>query len=434
MNASRFGLVLLLVVLGLCVSERSALAEDWPQFRGATGSGISAEKNLPEEWSADSAIWVTPLTGRSNSSPAVTSKRIDLTTQKADHSLWVISLDRKSGKVLRSTKVGSGTLVAKGPKNLYGHRHNSATPSPAADEENTYAFFGTGILVCVEAASGEVKWKRDLVKDYGEYDITFGMGSSPRLWGDLVYVACMTKGASYVVAINKRTGETQWKTERTLPAKDDGPDSYSTPTILERKGRRQLLVSGSDHVDAYDLVKGKRVWFSSGLTIESPYGRIIASPVASAGVVLATSGNPAGAGKGHMLAVRPTSEGDISAAGRLWTYPKTTPDSSTPIALNGRVYMAADNGVATCLDLMSGKMLWQKRLSKGPYHASLVAGDGKVYFLGIDGNCTVIAEGGEQAEVIATNQLSGTFYSTPAISEGKIYFRAYERMYAVGVK
>ncbi|MCP3695669.1 MAG: PQQ-binding-like beta-propeller repeat protein [Planctomycetaceae bacterium] len=419
----------LMLCLFLCLPCQAA---EWNQFLGSTGQGVSGEKNLPTQWNSTQGIrWSIPLAGQSNSSPAVTSKRIDLTTQKKDQSLWIISIDRKTGKLLRETRVGQGNLVAKGPANLYAHRHNAATPSPIADETHTWAFFGNGLLVCLEAKTGQVVWQRDMVKDYGAYDITFGMGSSPRMWGDLLYVSCMTKGVSYVVALDKNTGKQTWKTERKLPAKDDGPDAYSTPSIFQHNQHSALLISGSDHVTAYDLKNGKQIWVSSGLDIASPYGRIIASPVSAAGVVIATSANPGGGGLGHVMALGTDGHGDVTQSQRLWKLSKTTPDSSTPVCYQGNVYLVTDKGIATCLDLKSGKQHWQKRLPQGPYHASLVAGDDRVYFLSTDGTCSVVSSK-EDGKVLSTNKLEGTFYATPAISGGIVYLRAYERLYAIG--
>lgn len=408
-----------------------AVADTWPQFRGATGDGVSKEKNLPVKWSSDSGVaWTCDLPGRANSSPAVTANRIDVTSQTDDNSLWVISIDRKTGQVIRQIKVGSGTLDANADPKLWSHRHNPATPSPIADDEHVWAFFGTGLLVCIDAKSGSVSWKKDFVADYGKYDISFGMGATPRMWGDLIYVACQTKGPSYVVALDKRTGKEVWKSDRKLKAADDGPDAYTTPLVWEHDGRTELIVSGSDHVNSYDLKTGKQNWISNGLAINSQYGRVIASPVAADGIVVATSASPAGGGLGHVLAVRGDGRGDISGTRQLWRFPKTTPDSSTPVAYGGKVYFITDSGIATCADIKTGQQLWQKRLGTGPFHAGLVAGDGKVYALGIDGKCVVI-DAGTDGKVLSENQLAGTFYATPAISDGVIYLRAYERLVAI---
>ncbi len=420
-----------LLILSLVVvlsAGSSARADLWPQFRGATGDGVSKETNLPSKWSADSGVlWKTDLPGFGNSSPAVTEKHVVLTTQTKDDALWVLILDRATGKLTKEIKVGSGKLAAKGPANLYAHRHNPATPSPIAVGNRVWAFFGSGLLVCVDAASGDVVWQKDMVAEYGEYDITFGMGSTPRYWDGLLYVSCLTKGASYVVAFDAKNGKEKWKVDRRLPAKDDGPDAYSTPIIAGH----ELLISGSDHVNSYDLLTGKQLWVSNGLAIDSPYGRVIASPVATEeGIVIATSGNPGGGGKGRVIAVNALGEKGNVSNKRVWTQEKSSPDSSTPVAVNGLVFMLADAGILTCADVRSGEVKYTKRLGEGPYHASLVAADGKVYAQSTTGTCTVI-KADDFGDVLAENKLEGQFFSTPAISNGVVYLRAYERLYAI---
>jgi outer membrane protein assembly factor BamB len=430
-NLSTLSLICVSAILACSGSGR---ADSWPQLRGDKGHGISKEKNLPSTWSAKKGIlWTTKLSGRGNSSPAVTSKRVDITTQDESNGLWIVSVNRQNGKVLKATKVGSGKLVAAGPANLYASKHNAATPSPIADETNIWAFFGSGLLVCVDAQTHKVKWSHDMVSKFGNYKITFGMASSPRLWGDLLYVACMTKGNSYVVAFNKSTGSEVWRKQRSLLAKDDGPDAYSTPVIDTSFDRDLLLLAGSDHVNAYHLATGQQEWLSDGLKIESPYGRVIASPVPTEeGIVIATSANPGGGGKGQVIAVDTRGRGDLSKK-RAWTFLKSTPDSSTPVALNGLVFMATDSGIATCLSIKTGEKKWQKRLPGGPFHAALVAGDGKVYFQSTTGICSVV-KADDSGEILATNTLPGTFYATPAISDGVIFLRSYEHLIAVGKK
>lgn len=412
-----------------CFLVTSVVADEWPGFRGATGSGVSSEKDLPTSWAQDKGVlWSVDLPGKGNSSPVVTARRIDLTTQTEDGSLFLISIDRRTGQITRELNLGSGKLAAKGPANLYAHRHNAATPTVVADSDHTWAFFGTGLLVCVRASDGEIVWQKDLVKEYGAYDITFGMGSSPRMAGDNIIVSCLTKGPSYVVALNKSTGKEIWKHDRLFHAADDGPDAYTTPTIYESNNGTSLLISGSDHVDARLLSSGKQTWSAAGLRIDSPYGRVIASPIGTRnGIVVATSANPAGAGKGRVIGVE-----FRKGSKQLWSVETSSPDSSSPVILDNLVYMIADNGIATCVDCNTGDVKWKKRLSNGggPYHASLVAGAGKVYFLNTDGLCTVIEHGGA-GNMLSKNTLEGTFYATPALSDGLIYLRAYERLYAI---
>ena len=419
------------VVVGMSVSLSAQVAGDsWPGFRGATGAGVSSERKLPVVWSIDTNLaWRVPLPGRANSSPVVVAGRVFVTTQKSDHSLWVIGVRTEDGTKVFEKEVGSGEVSAKGPRNLYAHRHNAATPTPVADEERVWSFFGTGLLVCL-SRNGELKWERDLAQEYGEYDVQFGMASSPRLWGDVIFIMCIHKGPSYVVAIDKKTGDEVWKVERTFEAAADGKDGYATPTIYERGDRTELLVAGADHVNAYDPRSGRQLWVSGGLAVNSTFGRVIASPATSGDDVLVIcSGNPQG-GVGHALGIKAGGDGDVTKSHRLWKFGPGSPDSPTPVCYGGRVYMIKDNGVGFCLDLKSGEKVWERRLGKGPYRASAIAGDGKIYALSRDGVCSVI-KATPSGEIIATNELEGTFFATPAISDSTLYLRSHDSLYAV---
>ncbi len=299
MNSIRF-----ITTLSLIFTASLASAENWPGFRGAAGTGISAEKNLPLKWSKDENIaWRVDLPGRGDSSPAVNSQHVYLTAQEEDKSLWVLAIDRSNGQIAWKKNVGRGVLATTGEKSLYVHRHNAATPCPSADEEHVWAYFGTGLLVCFDVEGNEI-WRRDLVKEYGPYDITFGMGSSPRLWGDHLYVACMTKGPSYVLALDKLTGNEVWKTTRKLSAVDDGLDAYSTPIILASSQRTELLVAGADHINAYNPLTGKQTWICGDLKVNTPFGRIISSPVVSETMIVQCSANPGNGGVGRAIAIQ----------------------------------------------------------------------------------------------------------------------------------
>lgn len=401
----------------------SVAAAEWPQFRGPLGDGVSPEKNLPEKWSLDTGVeWQVPLPGRANSSPAITSRRIDLTTQTEDDSFWLISLDRTSGELLHKVNVGQGRLEMTAPPELVAHRHNAATPTPVANDDFIWAFFGNGLLVCVSAESGAIQWQRDLARDYGSFDITFGMASSPRLWGNLLILTVLGKKAPYVVALQQDTGETVWKTPRPADLPGDSADAYSSPVLWQREKQIELIVSGAGRLNSYHPRTGKPLWSVEGLLVTGPVGRVIASPAVGRRTIVAASANPTGGGKGRLLGV--------VDAERKWLYSRATPDSSTPVIVDRLVYMVSDQGLAACLEAESGKMVWEKRLGGGPYHASVVAGDDKVYFLGIDGVCTVVQQG-RSGRIVSRNVLPGTFYATPAICEGRLYLRAYEALYSV---
>jgi outer membrane protein assembly factor BamB len=417
------------LLFGFLAVTTSLSADTWPGWRGALGTGVSSETDLPVQWStSEGLLWTADLPGRGNSSPVVTRDRVYVTGQDEKNGNWVTALERSTGRPLWKKLVTSKELEAVGEKSLYAHRHNAATPTPVADENHVWVFFGTGALFCLDKL-GTVKWEVDLAEKFGKFDVRFGMASSPRLWGDFVLMAIVHKGPSYVVALEKATGHEVWKTERKFPAKWDGPDGYSSPVLLESEKTVELVVSGCDHVDAYDPRSGRRLWYSSGLTVDSHYGRVIASPAVGEGYVVACSANPPNA-PGHAIVLKAGGQGDVTAK-KLWSYTPYSPDAPTPVCYRGRVYMVRDDGVGSILELASGKKLWRDRVGEGPFRAATVAGDGKVYFLSRDGVCTVI-QAGTEGKVLARNTLEGQFYSTPAISDGRIYLRAFRKLYAVG--
>jgi outer membrane protein assembly factor BamB len=249
------------------------------------------------------------------------------------------------------------------------------------------------------------------------------------LFGDRLYLACMHSGPSYVLAIDKKTGKDVWKSARNLPCRGEATDSYSTPALLQDSGRDELIVAGAAHINAYDPATGKELWITKGLAIDHDWGRTISSPTAGEGIVVACSASTQGLGRA--IAVNGGGAGDVTEDHRLWQYEKFTPDCPTPLIYQGNVYLLRDDGVGSCLDAKTGKLLWKKRIGPGDFKASPVAGDGKVYFLSVDGDCFVL-EPGPEGNVIAQNHLSGRFIASPAIGGGRIYFRSKDRLYAVG--
>ncbi|MCA9010819.1 MAG: PQQ-binding-like beta-propeller repeat protein [Planctomycetaceae bacterium] len=407
-----------------------ATADSWPGFRGASGDGVSQETGIPSTWTETEGIaWSTPLRGVGNSSPSIVGGRIYLTSfDAADQSLWVIAVGQKSGELLWEKRVGQGELVAYGPPDLYQHRHNPATATPCVDAEgNVYAFFGTGDLVCLDRDGNEV-WRHYFPDEYGPYDMKFGMASSPRLWGDTLFIACVHKGPSYVLALDRKTGKELWLADRNYPAMGDATDAYTSPVVLVQPDRApQLIVTGCDHVDAYDLATGKRIWFDGSLVLpEEEYARTIASPTVGEGIVVVNS-----AKNQLCLAIRGDGEGDITGSSlELWK-DKGMADCPTATIHNGIVYSVRDEGVGTAFDLKTGKELWRQRVLSGRTQASPVIADGKVYFLALDGQCVVVREGAEY-QVVSKNTLPvGDYYATPAISGGMLLVRERSRLYGI---
>ena len=403
-------------------------ASDWPGWRGPGGSGVSRDTGFPERWkdakeARENIAWKLETPGWGNSSAAIVGERLYFTSQTDDKALHVVAVDRARGAVAWSRQVGSGMLKAH-------DLHNMATPTPAAEGDRVWALFGTGDLLCLDAA-GDVVWKRNLAADHGDYTILWGMGSSPCLAGDRLVVVCMHRSGSYVLALDKHTGKEAWKKARDLPCTGEATDSYSSPILSRARGRSELVVAGADHVNAYDPVTGAELWVSSGLKIQHEYGRSIASPTAGEGVVIAASSNYGGLGR--VIAVEAGGEGDVSASRRLWSYEKNSPDCPTPLVYDGLVYLVRDNGVGSCLAVKTGEVKWSKRLCRGDVKASPVAADGRIYVTSVDGT-TVVVEAGAEGKVVAESSLDATVIATPALADGVIYLRARERLYAIGGK
>jgi hypothetical protein len=417
----RAAVVSSIVLTSLASTFGPLCGDDWPGWRGPGTRNVSAESGLPVEWSGEkNLLWSVDLPGWGNSSPVIVGERIYLTAQTDNQGLHVFALDRRKGEVLWRKQAATGLLK-------HHELHNMATPTPAAEPSRVWALFGTGDLVALDER-GEVLWKRNLAREHGEYKILWGMGSSPVLFRDRLFVACMHQGPSYVLAVDKASGKDLWKTPRDLECKGEAVDSYSSPALLDVEGRTQVVVSGADHVTSYDPLTGKQLWISSGLSIPHDYGRTIASPgVGGSAVYAASSGF---GGLGRVLAVRAGGQGDVSATHRLWAYEEQSPDCPTPLHYQGLVYVVRDNGVVSCLDAVTGKLEWRERVFKGDVKASPVAGDGKVYCLGIDGECVVLSAG-RKFEKLATNALPGKFIASPAISGGVIYLRSREKLFAM---
>lgn len=433
-SAIRRSCMLALIFRTFCLISLLAgatAADDWPGFRGSTGDGISTEKDPPVVWSANEGIrWRTRLQGRGNSSPVVVAGRVYLTSRRKDDSLWLHAFETKDGSVAWEKNVTVGKLSAKAPFGLYGSDHDAATPTAVANDSLVCALFGTGDLVCFDR-DGRLLWRRNLMADYGELDINFGIGASPRLWRETIYLSCLSKGPTYVIAIDVRNGKNRWKVERDFPAREDGEDSYATPAIWELDGNVRLLVAGADRLNAYALASGRQLWVAGGFGINAKTGRIIASPAFSGEVVLQCTGNPQGNGRAIALRVNGKAKDDITDSHRIWRFERRTPDRPSPMCYEGNAYLVRDSGMTYCLDLESGKQLWTERLAAGKYYASIIAADGKLYFQNVRGTTTVLQAGGEFRK-LAENTVKGrAFNATPAISDGVIYLRSYDALIAI---
>jgi outer membrane protein assembly factor BamB len=430
--------MLLAVLLALGVGG-PARSGNWPQWRGPTGDGVCSETVLPLKWDEHShVVWRCPLPGDGASTPAVWGRAIFVTSQDGD-ALLLIKLDKATGRVEWTRRVGTGSVsrmamrVHRGDerrRQKFHPLHNMASPSPVTDGERVVAHFGNGDLAAYDFA-GRPLWRHNLQEEHGGYSIWWGHANSPVLVGDLVISACMQDSLadlpgghadSYLIAHDKRTGAERWKTRRATAASAEQCDAYTTPVLRQAGDRSELVVMGANQLDAYDPATGHRLWFLPGLT----GGRTITGPTASEGLVYATQGMC-----GPLVAVHPEGTGMLAPAA-VWKATQGTPDSSTPVVWKGLIFWVADNGIGQCRDARTGELKWQERLP-GDYKASPVAADGRVYFLNLAGLCTVVAAG-PRFEKLAANQLPGETIASLAVSDGRVFLRSRKALYCIGAE
>jgi outer membrane protein assembly factor BamB len=408
------------MILGWCCCAATVWADNWPQFRGPRSQGLSLETGLPVRWSATTNVrWKTALPGPGHSSPIIWENRIFLTAFRSGGTLQrylgsnrgqllALCLDKGSGRILWEREVPAERIEQVHPTN------SPASPTPATDGRYVYAYFGSRGLICFDF-DGRKIWENLL----GPFPNEWGSASSPVLYGDLVLLNCDTDAEDFLLAVNKHTGKTVWRTSRSNVTR-----SWPTPMIWNASGQDEIIVSGSDRVKAYDPKNGQELWTVDGLTTW-----VTPTPVAAHGLLYVASNGPGG---NVIMAIRPGGRGNITRTHVAWSYHRSAPYSSSPVVVGDYLYAVKDGGVMTCLNARTGQPAWQERLpARGDYYASLVAADGKVYALSEDGEATVLAAK-PAFEVLSVNRLGERCLASPAISGGQLFIRSDRHLFCIG--
>jgi outer membrane protein assembly factor BamB len=394
-------------LVGALVFAGLALAGDWPQFRGPGGSAVSEETGLPVKWSQKENVrWKANLPGRGLSSPVIAGGRLYLTACSGyrQERLHVLCFDAAGGKKLWERQfTATGDTVCNSKTCM-------AAPTPVSDGKHVYALFATGDLAALDT-DGNLLWYRSLAGDYPKITNQVGMAASPVLAGDTLLLPLENVGDSFAAALDAATGKNLWKLPR---ARDI---NWVTPLVLPLEGRSAALFETAGEITAYDLKTGRVRWSYKGDGLAS-----VSSPVAGKDGVVFVSGR-------QMLALKPGPDGTTPEV--LWRSPRLTSSYTTPLYHAGRVYGLTGTGV-TCLDAMTGELAWQQRV-RGPFWASPVIADGKLYVVNEAGSTTVIGLG-EQPQVLAVNPLEETILATPAIAGGALYLRSDQHVYCIGAR
>jgi outer membrane protein assembly factor BamB len=324
--------------------------------------------------------------------------------------LVVEAFNRSNGNKLWEYRV-----MATGPFPELHEKHNLATPTPVTDGEHLYAWFGNGLIVSLDM-KGNLVWSRHLGKEYSPFQIQWGHASSPVLYNDMIILLCDHKQASYLLALDKRTGKEQWKLDR-------GKDrvSFSTPLVVSCPAGDELIVNSSERIDAYNPVNGELLWY-----VGSPRQSPIPSPVFHDSVIYMSRGYR----NSDFLAIRPGGRGEVTESHTLWRTPTGASYVPSILYYDGLLYMTSDAGILTCADAGTGEQVWRQRL-RGVFFASPTGADGKVYFVSETGE-TIVVRAGREPHILARNNLGERLIASPAISRGHIYLRSDENLFCIG--
>lgn len=396
----------LLIAALVCLPTFVQAGDNWPNFHGPTNDSHSDSTGLPLTWSeTENVVWKTPIHDSGWSTPVVWGNQVWLTTATDDgKKSYVLCLDRKDGKVLRDM------LLFENPNPEDIRKFNSyASPTPVIEEGRIYVHFGTYGTACLDTRTGEPIWtRRDLPCLHWR-----GPGSSPFLYENLLILTFDGHDQQYVVALDKRTGDTVWKKIREVDYGTDDGDikkAYTTPIVIQVNGRPQLISPTSKAALAMDPRTGNEIW-----RIRYEGFSTAARPLYGDGLLFINSGFP----KGAMFAVRPDGKGDVTDTHIVWKELKSMPSKPSSLLIGELLFSVDDTGVASCLEAKTGKNVWSQRVG-GAYTASPVYVDGRLYLFDHAGKTTVIAP--EPAyRVLATNELERGFRASPAIA-GKAFF------------
>jgi outer membrane protein assembly factor BamB len=419
-----FGIVRAVFFLLFLIAAPPARAE-WPQFRGPEGTGISPARNLPLTWSESRNVrWKTAIHGRAWSSPVVLGNQVWVTSATEDgHQLFAVGLDRETGRIIHDLKVFHVD------KPQYAHPFNTyASPTPVIEPGRLYVTFGSPGTAAIDTGTGKVVWERRDI----ECNHYRGAGSSPIIFGDLLIMHFDGSDHQFVVALDKRTGQTVWRTERSIDFRDLGADgkpqaegdyrkAFATPHVVTVGGRPMLISIGSMATYGYDPLTGAERWRVEERGSFSGSTR----PVVGHGLVFYPTGFPTG----ELLAVRPDGRGDVTGTHVVWRAGRSVPKKPSLLLVGDLIFTVGDSGVASCLEARTGALVWSARLG-GNYSASPVWADGRIYVLGEEGNAAVI-DAGRRFRLLAENRLDEGFLASPAVAGKALFLRSRTHLYRI---
>jgi outer membrane protein assembly factor BamB len=399
------------------------LATNWPSWRGPEGLGVSIDQSVPTHWSKTERVsWRIALPEPGNSTPVVWGDRIFVAQAvKEENGRTLMCFSRTTGKLLWQSGVTYSEAEPTHSTNPY------ASASPVTDGKLVIVWFGSAGLLAYDMEGHEV-WRRDL----GKQRHTWGYGASPILHGDRVFLNFGPGDRAFLIALEKETGKTVWQVD--VPSGQgnqfanwsaaDMYGSWTTPIVIRVGDREELVVSWPHRVTAFDPASGKALWTCEGLG-----DLVYPSPLYSDGIVVAMGGFG-----GPSLAVKAGGSGDVTSTHRLWQFPKSRQMIGSGVVSGGRIYVVDNSGIAECLELETGKVVWTSRLKgsgeSGGVWSSPVLNRDKIYVMNKSAE-VFIFKAAPQFELLATNALGEESNSSVVISEGGVFLRTHSALWCI---
>lgn len=408
-SRARARLVRIGAALGVFVGADWGACENWPGWRGPNHDGLSAETPLPADWSIhDGVRWATDIPGRGHSSPIVWGNAVFATSADEDRETrMLLRLERDTGRILWRRDVLRAPLEPIHPLNSY------ASSTPATDGRSVFICFldGANLYVAAYDFDGRLVWERRP----GVFASKHGFCSCPVVYNDRLIVNGDHDGDSYLLLLDKSSGETIWKTPR-----EGRTRSYSVPRVVPVDGTDQIVLTGSFATSGFDPNTGRLLW-----TVAGPSEQMVASILHAGDLMFAMGGYP----ERHLLAIRKGGVGDVTSSHIVWRTHKGVPYVPSALLYGDLLHVVSDEGVYTCFDPATGTELARKRVASH-VSSSLVGGDGKVYITSDAGETTVLSNA-PRAEIVGRGTVGEDVYSTPAISGREIFIRGAKRLFCI---
>ena len=415
----RFGVLTLLSIYFLSLSQWALADGNWLDWRGPYGNGVAAAgQTLPVEFSENKNVkWKASVPGRGHSTPVVVGDRIFLTTAREDtEQQSVLCYSFSDGELLWENVLIEGKL----PEKI--HRNNThASASVVSDGERLFVVFfikGDRLHLFSLDLDGKELWRKDVGRFYPESN--FGFAASPVLSDGKVIVAAESEGDGYIAAFESDTGKEVWRTGRRAER-----SSHGTPVIANINGKEQIVLNGAGRVASYDPQSGRELWSVAG---GDP---LIANTVVwKDGVVFASGGYPG----------KKTWAIDVVSRDILWSHPVKCYEQSM-LVVDDYLYGIAEGGVVHCWDVADGNLRWRERLPKGRESASPILAGDHIYHANEEGQVFVIKPDPDKLVLVADNDMGDEVFATPVAVRDRLLIRAaaydgqdrQETLYAFGL-